>query len=361
MKTFTTISQFWRALLVIPISVVAVLSIVATGGSSGGDDDGFDGDVPEVPPIILPAYNFEIGSTDSTENVPLVIEAGIGAVLEVSFGKTIMGRIDLAVSAIGEVELLSTVTDAGSTFSLSATITELEPALSAVAAVTVTQDISAFAFDVPGSGALEITTVPPTGTTTVTILDTMQVRISNPVGEPSTYGWDELGDLLVAPMAQDYERIAALTALAYEFLFERVFEVTDVLDELEAVALAGSIVEQCDMFRAAPPAGVLPEGQVALISTGPVVFVAEFLDCWADDPFDTLLRGNIQLSNYTEEIDASNRLTRIGFGPDGVTRGGVEFIGFRIDEAEEIEGVFVIDPSSSIAVSGGFSLMFTEM
>jgi hypothetical protein len=43
----------------------------------------------------------------------------------------------------------------------------------------------------------------------------------------------------------------------------------------------------------------------------------------------------------------------------GVTRGGVEFIGFRIDEAEEVNGVFVIDPSSSIEVSGGFSLIFT--
>jgi len=361
MKTFTTTSQFWRALLVIPISVVAVLSIVATGGSSGDGDDGFDGDVPEVPATILPAYNFEIGSTDSTENVPLTIGVGNVAVLEVSFGNTILGRIDLAVSDTGEVELLSTVTDAGSTFSLAATITELEPALSAVAAVTVTQDISAFAFDEPGSGALEITTVPPTGTTTVTILDTMQVQISNPVGEPSTYGWDELGELLIASETPEYERVAALTALAYEFLFERVFEVADVLDELEAVALAGSIVEQCDMPRVPLPSDLLAEGQVALISTGPTVFVAEFLDCWADAPFDTLLRGNIQLSNYTEEIDASNRLTRIGFGPNAGTRGGVDFIGFRIDEAAEVGGVFVLDPSSSVEVSGGFSLVFTAL
>ena len=361
MKTFTTTSQFWRALLVLPISVVAVLSIVATGGSSGGGDDGFGDEEPEVPAIILPAYNFVIGSTDSTADVPLVIQAGDIAVLEVSFGNTIMGRIDLAVSATGEVELLSTVTDAGSTFSLAATITELEPALSAVAAVTVTQDISAFAFDEPGSGALEITTVPPTGTTTVTILDTMQVQISNPVGEPSIYSWEELGDLLTASETPEYERVAALTALAYEFLFERVFEVADVLDELEAVALAGSIVEQCEMPRVPLPSDLLAEGQVALILTGPTVFVAEFLDCWADAPFDTLLRGNIQLSNYTEEINASNQLTRIGFGPNGGTRGGVEFIGFRIDEAEEVNGMFVLDPSSSLAVSGGFSLMFTAL
>jgi hypothetical protein len=138
-----------------------------------------------------------------------------------------------------------------------------------------------------------------------------------------------------------------------------VFEVVDVLDELDDVRVAGSIVEQCDSYRVAPPVSVesVP-GQVALINTGPVVFQAEFLDCWADAPFDTLLRGVIQLSNYIEEVDASNRLTRIGFGPDASTRGGVEFLGFRIDEAVEVEGVFVIDPSSSIAVSGGFSLIF---
>jgi hypothetical protein len=115
------------------------------------------------------------------------------------------------------------------------------------------------------------------------------------------------------------------------------------------------------MFRAPPPAGVLPEGQTALILTGPVVFLAQFLDCWADAPFDTLLRGEIQLGNYIEEIDASNRLTRIGFGPNADTRGGVTFSGFRIDEAAEVNGVFVIDPSSSLEVSGGFSLVFTAL
>jgi hypothetical protein len=226
----------------------------------------------------------------------------------------------------------------------------------------VTQDINAQAFELPSSGELEITTTPFTGTTTVEILDTMEVRISNPLaGEPSVYSWEDLYEALADPSAQDFERVGALTVLAYEFLFDRVFEVTDELDELDDVRLDGAIVEQCDMFRLPPPVGVLPEGQVALISTGPVVFQAEFLDCWADAPFDTLLRGVIQLSNYIEEIDASNRLTRIGFGPDASTRGGVEFLDFRIDEAVEVEGVFVLDPSSSIEVSGGFSLVFSAL
>jgi hypothetical protein len=359
MKTITATSQFWRALLVIPISVMAVLSIVATGGSSGGDDDGFDDDIPEVPPIILSTYNFEIGSTDSTVDVPLTVGVGNIAEISVSFGNTILGSIDLDVSATGDVEVLSTVTDAGSTFSLAASVSE--PALSAGVAVTVTQDISAFAFEVPASGAFEITTDPPTGAITVTILPFMEVQISLNDGMPATYSWEALGELLVDPLAQDHERVAALTLLAYEFLFERVFEVVDVLDELEEVRLAGSIVEQCDVPRVPLPADLLAEGQAALILTGPVVFLAEFLDCWADAPFDTLLRGEIQLANYIEEIDASNRLTRIGFGPNADTRGGVMFFGFRIDEAEEVNGVFVIDPSSSIEVSGGFSLVFTAL
>jgi hypothetical protein len=174
MKTFTTTNQFWRALLVIPISVVAVLSIVATGGSSGDGDDGFNGDGgngDDVPPIILPSYNFEIGSTDSAIDVPLTVSVGTLGELDVNFGNTIMGRVNLDVGTTGDVTLLSTVTDAGSTFSLAARIPE--PALSVGAAVTVTQDINAEAFDVPTSGALEITTTPPLGTITVTILDTM--------------------------------------------------------------------------------------------------------------------------------------------------------------------------------------------
>jgi len=359
MKTITATSQLWRALLIIPISVVAVLSIVATGGSSGDGDGSFDGDGPDEPPIILPSYNFEIGSTDSTVDVPLTVSVGTLGELSVNLGNTILGRINLDVSTTGDVTLLSTVTDAGSTFSLSATI--FEPPLSAGAAVTVTQDINADAFDVPTSGAFEITTTPPIGTITVTILDTMAVEIRLDDGVPSTYSFEEFTELIANPSAQEYEVVASLAVLAYEFLFERVFEVVDVLDELDDVRLEGSIVEQCDMFRAPPPDGVLPEGQVALINTGPVVFQAEFLDCWADAPFDTLLRGVIQLSNYIEEVDASNRLTRIGFGPDAGTRGGVEFLDFRIDEAVEVDGVFVIDPSSSVEVSGGFSLVFTAL
>lgn len=359
MKTTTENSQCWRALLMIPIAVMAVLSIVATGGSSGGGDDGFDGDVPEEPPIILSTYNFEIGSTDSTLDVPLTVSVGNVAELAVNFGNTILGSIDLDVSDTGEVTLLSTVTDAGSTFGLSASVSE--PALSGAAAVTVTEDINADAYDVPTSGALEITTTPPMGTITVTILPTNVVEIRLDGGAPSTYSWEEFTELFASPSAQDHELVASLAVLAYEFLFERVFEVADVLDELEDVTLTGEIVEQCDMFRAPPPDGVLPQGQVTLTMPGPVVFAAVFADCWADAPFDTLLRGEIQLANYIEEVDASNRLTRIGFGPDAGTRGGVEFLDFRIDEAAEVGGVFMIDPSSSVVVNGGFSLVFSAL
>ncbi len=151
-----------------------------------------------------------------------------------------------------------------------------------------------------------------------------------------------------------------MAALWYEFLFERVFEVAEVLGDLDEVDLTGEISEQCEMYRAGPPASVesIP-GRVALTQPGPQVYQVEWTDCWMDFPFDTLLTGIIQLGPYIEEVDASNNLTRVGFGPDAGTRGGVEFRDFTIAEAFEVDGMFMLDPSSTIVVNGGFSLVFT--
>ena len=50
-------TQSWRVLWLIPVAVLAALSIVATGGGSSGGGDPDDGGVD--PPLnILPTYNF---------------------------------------------------------------------------------------------------------------------------------------------------------------------------------------------------------------------------------------------------------------------------------------------------------------
>ena len=70
-------AQSWRVLWLIPVAVLAALSIVATGGGSGGDNNpgggGGDGGV-DPPLIILPTYNFFM--TNLTGGTPLTVSVG---------------------------------------------------------------------------------------------------------------------------------------------------------------------------------------------------------------------------------------------------------------------------------------------
>ena len=69
----------WRTLWLIPVSVFAVLSIVATGGGGGGDDDGsFVGDGDVGPVNLLPTYNFFLTNLQG-DNL-LTVQRPVGAI-----------------------------------------------------------------------------------------------------------------------------------------------------------------------------------------------------------------------------------------------------------------------------------------
>jgi len=338
--------------------LAAALSIVATGGSDG---DGEEFEAPEIPPTILTMYNFEIGSL--VNSIPLTVEAaGLGEV-SVGFGNTLLGTINLDVSGTGDVTLLSTVTDAGSTMTITVT-SAAEPTLSGTAAFNVTEAISAGVFDDPTSGAFEI--VHALGTITVDISST-GVLVSLDGGTPVPATWEEFTDLLDDDQAPAFVRVASLAGGAYEFIFELALDAADELDGLEAVTLSSQLVEMCDMFTGTQPPNVIAQGTATISWSGSgelapgQSFLAEFDNCWFDDPTDDtdeLWNGQIQLANYVEEIDANNNLTRIGFAPDASVAGGVEFLSFKIEETDEAMGVFTIDPTNTLVVSGGFSLIF---
>lgn len=344
-----------RMLLLIPVAVMAILSIVATGGSSGGGDGG----TPVVPPTILSSYNFEIGSL--INNIPLTAEVGDDAVVTVHFGNTLRGSIDLNVSATNEVTLLRYVTNPGSTVNVSVTSVQ-DPALNAMFSVTVTEAMHAEIYDEPTSGVFEA--VAGEDTITVRMIGT-GVELSLNGGPLSSFTWDEYTDLLYGVGVEDWQRVASLAGGMFEFIFEYFTNAADVFDDLEFITLNSPYDESCDMFTGSPPNGVMAQGmgRITWQGSGELMpghtFHWEFMNCWVGFGGNgELMNGMIQMSNYTETIDASNTLTRIGFEPSGGVNGGVEFLGYTIEETEDIGGMHMIDPTATVSVSGGFSVVF---
>ncbi|MBT8442974.1 MAG: hypothetical protein KJO76_11350, partial [Gammaproteobacteria bacterium] len=298
MRRFNDKASSWRMLLMIPVAVMAVLSIVATGGSSG--DGGDIPDPPDIPPVIQPSYNFELGSLQGP-TIPLTATVGSIGTVTVDLGNTLLGTINLNVSATNEVTLVSYTTDVGSTMNITA-VSEIDPALSGSVTLNVTKAINANVFDPPNSGAFEIELPDALGTITVSITST-GVELSLNGGPIIPYTWDEFTDLLESESAQEWERVASLVGGTLEFVYEFFIQAADVLDDLEFIAETGSAEAACDMFTLPGPEGVLPEGMESITWLGAggdidgSIFDWQFTDCWFEEG-EELYRGLIQLVNY---------------------------------------------------------------
>ncbi len=214
--------------------------------------------------------------------------------------------------------------------------------------------------EAPGSGAFEVRT--QLETVVVSILSS-GVQLSLNGGTAVVYNtWDEFTDVFEDDNEETWQRRAALAASGFEFVFERFFEIADVLDELEAVTLSNPRIEVCDMFTGAPPNGVLPQGDSTLtwLGSGELLpdddFDWQFNQCW-NDATDELFDGMISLENYTETIDTNtNTLFEIGFGGVSGQPGGVVYE-LTISETEENQGVFTISPDNVVTLNGGFALI----
>jgi len=273
----------------------------------------------------------------------------------------LLGSIDLSVSATNEITLLSYTTAPGSTMAI--TVASIaEPALNGSVNLLVTEAINANIFDVPNSGAFEITSdvLPPI---TVSI-NSMGVELSLNGAPGVPYTWDEYTDLLESQTAQDWERVASLAGGTLEFVYEFFINAADVLDDLELVVANNPTAAACDMFTLPGPDGVLPQGEESITWLGAggdiegSIFDWEFMDCWFEEG-EELYTGLIQLVNYIEEVDANNTLTRIGFAPDAGMDGGIFFVDLTIAETDDVGGVYVINPLNTVEINGGFSMLFT--
>lgn len=327
--------------------------------SSSGNGGGPDIDIPEPAPTILSAYNFEVGGvqpgTDMTVDVGGQFQVGI------DLGDTLRGSVNLQVNSPADVIFLDFVTDADSTMSVAIAGSESE--LDGEFTINVTSEVAAGFDDEPTSGAFEVVTADDV--TTVTFLaNGVELSLNGAAG--IALSWEAYDDLLEDDLAETWQRRASLAGGAFAFIFDRMFEIAEILDELDQTESAAPIITACDAFPGTPPAGVLVQGEHVFTRLGSGedlspgdVFDWTFTNCWFADS-SSLIDNFIQMQNYIEVIDASNTLTRIGFGPDNNIGGGVLYFDWSVADTEENQGVYTIDPVDRVVINGGFSMLFTQ-
>ena len=347
-------AQPWRLLWLIPVAVLAALSIVATGGSSSSGDDPDDVD----PPLnILPTYNFFM--TNLTGNSLLTASVSSSYTVSIDFDGLFPGSINLDADANNVVTFLSYIVRSSARVDLTLTSTDPSP-LDGTFAVIVTEDMNGMVYDAPVSGAFDVVTA--TETVSVSVLaDGIQLTLNG--GAPVVYNnWEELSNLFDDDLQETWLRRTALAAGALEFIVEQFFSMAGIFDELEAITFTNPVVEVCDMFTGAPPEGVLAQGEITItwLGSGELSdgddFSWLFNQCWDADSSE-LIDGTISLENYTETIDAiTGTLFEIGFGGLGGQPGGIVY-DMTISDTAEDQGVFTIPPESVMTIDGGFALI----
>lgn len=355
---------------------ISALLVTGCGGSSGDDSGtGIIVDTPPVSPVIEPptflsTYDFEIGALD--QGPDLLVYFGGQFEVAVNFGDTLRGRASLRWDSDPDrVSFNRFITDAGSTMDV--TISGNQNALDGAFTIDVTSDLftapTMFVFgSLPAGGTFEVVTPTETVTVHVVTADMFPVGIEMSLngGAAVSFTFQEYVDLKDDPSAETWQRRASLAGAVYEFVFDRVFQIANLLDELEATESAAPVVTACDEFQGMPPAGVLLQGEHVLTRVGSGedvspgdVFDWTFTNCWFADS-NSLMDNSIRMENYVEDINSDNTLTRIGFAPDNNISGGVLFSDWTVAETDEIDGVYTIDPDDRTTVNGGFSMIFTQ-
>lgn len=343
-----------RVLWLIPVAVVAALSMVATGGGSG-DDEGLD-DV-EAPLVILPNYNFFLSNLSDGSLLKVDVAGEFMATIDID--GLFAGNLDLDVGADNSVTFLSYTLRESNNIYIAVGSSDGSP-LDGAFTVTLHSDIVGTVGEPPTSGNFIVNLGLTTEAVGVTFF-VGGVQLSF-LGGSIDYTWDEFMALLDDEKANPSFRKASLAGGALQFLVEQFFGVADILDDLELVTLNNPLVETCDMFTGSPPAGVLAQGQVTVtwLGSGELSegddFAWEFTDCWSVDD-EEMLDGTLTLQDYTETVDYNTGvLFNIGFGGLGANAPGGVIFDFTFSETVEAGGVWTIPADGVMTVSGGFRL-----
>jgi hypothetical protein len=329
------------------------------GGCGGGSDEETISNAPDAAPTILSVYNFQLAGVQP--GTDMTVDVGNQFRVRIDLGDTLRGSVNLQVNSPSSVSFLDFVTNAGSTMTVA--VAGSKTGLDGEFTVNVTTDVVADLDDGPSSGAIEVVTA--ADVVTVAFV-TSGVELSLNGAAPTLFSWDDYDNLLDDIQAQTWQRRASLAGGTFAFIFERMFEIAELLDSLELTESTIPIVTACDEFPGTPPAGILLQGEHVLTRLGSFeelspgdVFDWTFTNCWFASS-NTLIDNFLQMQNYIEVIDSSNTLTRIGFGPYNNMDGGVLYFDWIVAETEENEGVYTLDPDNRIVVNGGFSMLFTQ-
>lgn len=343
----------YRALWLIPVPIIAALSIIATGGGSGGDDEPVD---VEPPLVILSNYNFFLGNLNNGE----LLTANVGGefTVTVDINSLLAGNMDLDVGANNTVTFLSYLLRAGNSIDLTITSPEGSP-LDGTFRVSIMTDYEGAFGESPTSGLL-LFSPPNVLEFSVTILAN-GVELNSLAGS-FQYTWEEFAALLEDEQAAAWMRHASLAVGVIEFLVEQFFNVASTLGDLEMVTLNNPYVEACDMFTSGPPQGVLAQGEFTItwLGSGELSngddFAWAFTNCWSQDD-EELLDGTVTLEDYTESVDFNTGvLFNIGFGGLGAGAPGGVIFDLTFSETVEGQGVWTIPADGVVTVNGGFVL-----
>lgn len=337
-----------------------VLGAGLLGGCGGGSDDETGTEPPVPPPTILSTYNFEISGVQ--EGTDMTVDIGNQLQVGVDLGDTLLGTLNLQVNSPTDVRFLDFVTDTGS--NMTVTVAGTKTSLDGEFTINVTSDVFLdLEEDDPTSGAFDVVTAADTTTATF-VANGVELSLNGAAA--IFFSWEDYDDLLDDAQAEMWQRRASLAGGTFAFIFERMFQIADLLDNLERTESATPIATVCDEFPGTPPAGVLLQGEHVLTRLGSGedlspgdVFDWTFTECWFASS-ETLIDNFLQMQNYIEVIDSGNVLTSIGFGPDNNVSGGVLYFDWSVAETQENQGVYTIDPDDRIIINGGFSMLFTQ-
>lgn len=306
--------------------------LVALACGGGGDDV-----VDDTEPVILAQYRFSVIGQQGGLSVSLD-EGVLGLDPDPGRGPGLTGTYTVATGGI----VLAT----GSFFEI---LDGAEVLLGDVD-VEIVEDLTIPVDGPPTSGALlmtwgetlvraDVTSAPP------------GVNISVDGGAATYYDWDALEDALDAgAMAPTEVAVAGLASGGVRVMIELMGMVVESFDLIDDdLIYYNPFTVYGDGFaptHVAPP-GVEDPGFFTLgwddapgagfDEVGPGdSFEWNFWDYWEDDPFedyDDFYVGRILLENFTEVLDANDRLVRIGFEPSAQP-GGVTFDDFTRGEVD---------------------------
>jgi hypothetical protein len=336
------------------------MTVISSGGGGGGGDDGNGGGEP----TILDVYDYFIDTDLGGEYLTISLTDGsTNLMLSVAtLGRFLTGTYNTETGAY------TVDVDAGASIN-----SDLADPFLGAFNVEVTGAWQFPRDSFPTAGSLEVDDGTDTVTVTVVSSPADGAHLNLNSGEAEEFfDWDSFEDLFSSETNPEWQRRASLAFGFLNFMLEQadfVIEALQFIDDNSDQLEGGATTEMCDAFPSgAAPAGIPIEQGNYVVSwadssgngqLGPGDdFTWEFSYCWDDDPandFDDLIQGVVNLGNYTEVVDASNRVTRIGFESPG----GVVFTDFVLYEVEE-EPADTYNTTITTELNGGFTIVFTE-